>query len=123
MARKKRNKHWYISKTCIMLSVLFWLLWNAVFFISSEHSSSFIEFAKWNIEPYDERETLNITIPLRRYDPNAIIFVKTFKTASSSLTSIFHNYCVLHNKSCALTKPYYLTLTWNFNNIEHRENV
>ena len=42
---------------------------------------------------------VSLTVPLLRKNPNAILYIKTFKTGSSTLASLFHNYAVLHNKS------------------------
>eukprot|EP01084_Bolivina_argentea_P029959 55579_1 len=41
-------------------------------------------------------------VPLQRQNTLKILYIKTHKTASSTITNLFHSYCVKYNKSCIL---------------------
>ena len=36
---------------------------------------------------------------------------------------MFHTYCILHNKSCPITKPGYLSRTWDLERDDHRRDI
>ena len=42
--------------------------------------------------------------PILRNNIKAFLYIKTFKTGSSTLTNLFHNYCVKYNLSCPMVE-------------------
>ena len=101
----------------IISCIVLWIIWDYVCFFLFDIGLS----SSWRQNQLDTMIIMNLSIKvdgidkIHIKDPNSIIFIKTFKTAGSTLLSIFHNYCVLRNKSCPITKPYFLWRTWDFN--------
>ena len=127
MAPKNKQfiKRWlvfFVATICIII----WIIWDSICFF-------LLDIESWKAKQLDAIEILNAQInddnqsiiynKLEIKDSNSIVFLKTFKTAGSTITSIFHNYCVLHNKSCPITKPYFLSKTWDFYQSVDRDNI
>ena len=66
---------------------------------------------------------LNTLVPLLRNNTDTIIFLKTHKTASSSMTNLLHTFAVRHNKSCPIFDNKFSGQQFNFNNKKDREIV
>ena len=115
----------WLFSLIIIVSILFWIVFDSIWFIFFERIDSVenVPVITVMMRPTIQDKNNTLLVKLRRDDPNSIVFIKTFKTAGSTLTSIFHNFCVLYNKSCPITKPYFLSRTWDFNRSDHRKDI
>eukprot|EP01084_Bolivina_argentea_P180749 312259_1 len=68
-------------------------------------------------------EKSNTLVPLLRHNTNTMIYLKTHKTASSSLTNLLHTLSVRHNKSCPLLTNQYAGHTFDFNKQSNKQII
>eukprot|EP01084_Bolivina_argentea_P058398 106652_1 len=64
-----------------------------------------------------------VTIPLLRKNTSSIIYIKTFKTSSSTITNLLHAYTIKHNKSCIIIGKRNPLFVFDFNNYSHKKFV
>ena len=62
-------------------------------------------------------------VPLMRNNTDSIIFLKTHKTASSSITNLLHTLVVRHNKSCPIFDDKIVGKQFNFSDKKDRKIV
>eukprot|EP01084_Bolivina_argentea_P058399 106656_1 len=64
-----------------------------------------------------------VTIPLLRKNTSSMIYIKTFKTSSSTITNLLHAYTIKHNKSCIIIGKRNPLFVFDFNNYSHKKFV
>ena len=124
----------YVWSSCIaMLFIICIEWWNIPRFLHQNRSlnNMFSLIFVSTTETKNKRRAMtdNISnsslVPLLRNNPGSIIFIKTHKTASSSITNLLHTYTVRHKKSCPLFDPKYAGMQFNFdeNDNMHKQIV
>ena len=84
------------------------------------NESDDIQHNMFSFRSFSEDIEALVTVPLQRRNRDKVIYLKTYKTASSTLASIFHNYAIRRNKSLIIAKPSQL---WNFTSLSQREKI